>query len=107
MKCGLPKQFKETVNGEIRKIGQPLTEAHQEAFARWQKNSQLKDKPTVDINHWLKLARRMKILSTFLRLSSLAAIAELTLTVKENVSRSWMKNMMSQLYELAQTDFPF
>ena len=93
LKCGLPKQFKKAVNGETRKIRQQLTEAHQEAFARWQKSSQSKDPPTVDINHWLKLARRMKILNIFSRLSSLAATAELTLTVKENVSRSWMKNM--------------
>ena len=88
-------------------MGRQLTKAHREAFAKWQKSSQSKDAPTVDINHWLSLARRMKILSTFPRLSTLAATAELTLTADENVKRGWVKNMAGRLYELAQIDSPF
>ena len=93
MECGLPKQFKKAINRETRRIKKQLTETHQEAFARWQKSSQSKDASTLNINYWFKLARKVRILSIFLRLNNLAATAELTLTVKENVNRGWVKNM--------------
>ena len=58
----------------------------------------------MSINDWLRMARRMRVLSTFPRLSSLEATAGLQPTGKEDGERGWVKNSAIRLYELQATD---
>ena len=61
----------------------------------------------MNVNNWLKLARRMRILSTFPRLCTLQTTYKLALTVEENTRKGWMKMAEGRLYEFAGTDCPF
>lgn len=74
--CRLPKEFEDAVNGRTKEIGREITEKHKKAVAKWKRGKKIEDAPSLNINNWLLKARKMRVLSTFPRLSSLGATAD-------------------------------
>ena len=73
----------------------------------WQQKAQVGKQPDLSINSWLLMVRKMQVLSTFPRLSSLEATAALKFTGQEHIEKHWVERESGKLYALQETHSPY
>ena len=105
--CFVPPQFKVMMSSETDIISNAVRAEHDVALKTWNDNGQHGPQPVLQIISWLKHARRMRILSTFPRLGTLAATKNLTFSGKEDREKGWVRPKKDKVYELEEVDSPY
>ncbi|MCJ1467868.1 hypothetical protein MMC07_006493 [Pseudocyphellaria aurata] len=107
IRCPLPNEFKQIVNDQTKEINMALANSYQQQHEKWQQMQKAGEASKVNANNWLQRARKMRVWSTFPRLSTLEAASGLSLSGQEDVAKGWRKKVMGKLYDLQPTESPY
>ncbi len=106
MKCQFLQQYVSMINDALGNISKKIKQLHPIIVVNWEKFNKIKLRSEINVNDWLIRARRMRVLSTFSRLSTLSNTASLKFTNIENIDfvHNWVKMILNRLYELQSTN---
>jgi hypothetical protein len=106
MKCQFSQQYINVISNALVNISKKIKQFHAIIVVNWEKFNKIKLRSEINVNDWLIKARRMRVLSTFSRLSTLSNTASLKFTDIENTDfdHNWVRMIFKRLYELQSTD---
>jgi hypothetical protein len=106
MKCQLLQQYINVINDVLVNISKKIKQLHAITVVNWEKFNKIKLRSEINVNDWLIKTRRMRVLSTFSRLSTLSNTTSLKFTDIENIYfvHNWVKMIFKRLYELQSTN---
>jgi hypothetical protein len=94
------------INHALIEIFEEIKQIYAAAIVNWEKSNKLKFRSDINVNDWLMRARKMRVFSTFLRLSTLSNTASLKFIDMKNIDfdHNWVRMIFNQLYELQTID---
>ena len=103
IKCTLFKEFYSVVNNPIKVICNKMRTKFAKAHEILKSGKYRIQEPKLEATRWLIKASQERVLSTFLRLGTLADTASLKLSQDQDFKRRWMKICRGKLYKLEST----
>jgi hypothetical protein len=106
IKCQLSQKYMHEINHALIEIFEEMKQVHAAAIVNWEKSNKLKLRLDINVNDWLMRARKMRVLNTFLKLSTLSNTASLKFTDMKNIDfdYNWVRMTFNRLYELQTID---
>jgi hypothetical protein len=101
MKCQFSQRYINVINDALVNISKKIKQLHAIIVVNWEKFNKIKLKSKINVNDWLIRARRMRVLSTFSKLSTLSNTASLKFTDIENIdfAHNWVRVIFQRFYE--------
>jgi hypothetical protein len=103
--CSLSERLQIVVNNQIDIITKRLKNELTNAIIKWKHNSRILSRSKMNINNWLMMTRRIRILSIFSRLKILSETTSLSFTEQENTKNEWVTLKKNRIYELQEINF--
>ncbi len=74
---------------------------------KWKHSFKILSRSKMNINNWLMMIRRMRILNIFSRLNILSETTSLFFTEQKNTKNEWMILKKNRIYELQKINFSY
>ncbi len=95
------------VNSQIDIITKRLKNELTNVIIMWKHNARILSRSKMNINSWLMMICRMRILSIFSCLKILSETTSLSFTEQENTKNEWVTLRKNRLYELQEINFSY
>jgi hypothetical protein len=105
--CSLSERLQIVVNSQIDIIRKRLKNELTNVIIKWKHNFKILSKSKMNINNWLMMIRRMRILNIFSRLNILSETTSLSFIEQENTNNEWVILKKNRIYELQEINFSY
>ncbi len=105
--CSLSERLQIVVNNQIDIITKRLKNELTNVIIKWKHNFKILSRSKMNINNWLMMTRRMRILNIFSRLNILSKTTSLSFIEQKNTKNEWMTLKKNRIYELQEINFSY
>jgi hypothetical protein len=105
--CFFSERLQIVVNSQIDIITKRLKNELTNVIIKWKHSFRILSRSKMNINSWLMMIRRIRILNIFSRLSILLKTTSLSFIEQENTKNEWVTLKKNRMYELQEINFSY